>query len=188
MKIGYARVSTDKQNLDIQVNALKEAGCEKIFQEIVSSMSEELPEKNRAISFLDEGDTLVVLKLDRLARSTHQLLNDIENIRKRGAEVLFLRDNIDTATSGGKFQLVVFSALAEFERNLISERTKLGLEAVKKRGKKLGRPRGMNQKTITKCKIVNGLLSQGYSIEKACKEVSISRSSYYSFLSDKSKD
>lgn len=141
MKIGYARVSTDEQNLDLQIDALKAAGCEKIFQDHgISGAVVEREGLSQAISACSTGDTLVVWKLDRLGRSLGFLCGLIERFGKQGAGFQSLTDGIDTTTSGGKLVFHIMGALAEFERSLISERTKAGMKAAKKRGKRLGRP------------------------------------------------
>ncbi len=184
MKIGYARVSTIEQNLEMQIEALKDFGCDKIFSEKISGISKNLPEKEKAISFLEEGDILVVFKFDRLSRSTFQLLGDIETIKNKGANIVSIQDKIDTTSASGKLHLHLFAVLSEFERNLISERTKLGLESVRKRGTILGRPRGREKETIAKCKLVDKLSQEGISVEKACKEIGVSRSSFYAYKRD----
>ena len=141
MKIGYARVSTDEQNLDLQLDALKAAGCEKIFHDQgVSGAAIERDGLSQAISACGAGDTLVVWKLDRLGRSLGFLCGLIERFGNKGAGFQSLTDGIDTTTSGGKLVFHIMGALAEFERSLISERTKAGMQAAKKRGKRLGRP------------------------------------------------
>lgn len=179
MIIGYARVSTEDQNIEMQVEALQAYGCDKIFFEKVSGVSE-LEEKNLAMRILSEGDTLVVWKLDRLARSVITLLRDIEYIQNRGANFVSLKDNIDTSTPSGRFQFVVFAALSEFERGIISERTKAGLESARKRGRKGGRPKGYSKIILEKCRLVTDIISGGeVSIEKACLEVGVGRTTYY---------
>lgn len=179
MIIGYARVSTEDQNIEMQIEALQAYGCDKIFFEKVSGVSE-LEEKNLAMRILSEGDTLVVWKLDRLARSVITLLRDIEYIQNRGANFVSLKDNIDTSTPSGRFQFVVFAALSEFERGIISERTKAGLESARKRGRKGGRPRGYSKIILEKCRLVTDIISGGeVSIEKACLEVGVGRTTYY---------
>ena len=141
MKIGYARVSTDEQNLDLQLDALKAAGCEKIFHDHgVSGATIQRDGLSQAILACGAGDTLVVWKLDRLGRSLGFLCELIERFGNQGAGFQSLTDGIDTTTSGGKLVFHIMGALAEFERSLISERTKAGMQAAKKRGKRLGRP------------------------------------------------
>ena len=140
MKIGYARVSSSGQHLDIQVTALTDAGCEKIYAEKVSGVGERA-ELQAALQFLREGDTLVIYKLDRLGRSLKDLLDIIEQLQKRNISLVSLRDNIDTGSTTGKLTLHIFASLAEFERDLIKERTEEGRREAKKKGVKFGRPK-----------------------------------------------
>jgi len=140
MLIGYARVSTVDQNLDLQRNALTEAGCERIFTEQVSGAVMDRPELTAAISFARAGDTLVVWKLDRLARSMKQLIDTVENLRAQDIGFRSLTEALDTTTAQGRLVFHMFGALAEFERSLIRERTQAGLSAAKKAGRTGGRP------------------------------------------------
>lgn len=184
MKIGYARVSTEGQDLSLQLDQLKKNGCDKIFSEKVSSRSE-LFEKKKALSFLSEGDILVVWKLDRLARSTMELLGDIQDLVKREVGFVSLQDSIDTSTASGRFQLAVFAALAELERDMIRERTRAGLEAARLRGRVGGRPRGMTKATKKRCESIHVLtMNSSMSIEEACKHQRLSKATYYKWLKD----
>ena len=140
MLIGYARVSTVDQNLDLQRNALTEAGCERIFTEQMSGAVAARPELMAAIGYARSGDTLVVWKLDRLARSVKQLIDTVENLRARRIEFRSLTEALDTTTAQGRLVFHMFGALAEFERSLIRERTRAGLSAAKKAGRTGGRP------------------------------------------------
>jgi len=141
MNYGYARVSTDEQNLNLQTDALEHAGCEKIFKdEGVSGAATTRPGLDDALRNLQAGDVLTVWKLDRLGRSLPHLITVIEALKKKGVGFKSLSESIDTTTAGGKLIFHIFGALAEFERSLIAERTKAGLQAAKKRGKQLGRP------------------------------------------------
>ena len=128
MRIGYARVSTDDQNLDLQNDALREAGCERIFQDKVSGAKGDRPGLNRTYEELRRGDVLVVWRLDRLGRSLKELIAHAEMLAERQIGLRSITEAIDTTTSGGKLVFHIFAALAEFERNLIRERTKAGLE------------------------------------------------------------
>ena len=148
MKVGYARVSTRDQNSELQTTTLADAGCERIFEESASGAQKNRPQLKEALSFLREGDTLVVWKLDRLARSLRQLIETVEDLHERGISFISLTENIDTTTPGGKMIFHVFGALAEFERELIRERTNAGLKAAKDRGVKLGRPRSLDDDQI----------------------------------------
>ena len=145
MKIGYARVSTEDQHVDLQLDALTQAGCQRMFCEKVSGAGHQRPELLRMLEQLREGDVVVVWKLDRLARSTRDLLATVETIREAGATFRSLSEPwADTTSHGGKFILTVFSGMAEFERELIRERSSAGQEVAKKRGVRFGRPKKMN--------------------------------------------
>jgi DNA invertase Pin-like site-specific DNA recombinase len=141
MLIGYARVSTHDQDCALQEDALKAAGCEQVFLETASGAKRDRPELLAALAAMKTGDTLVVWRLDRLARSLRHLLETIEGLEAHGMKFRSLTEAMDTSTSGGKLILSVLGAIAEFERALISERTKAGLEAARLRGRKGGRPR-----------------------------------------------
>lgn len=182
MKIGYARVSTEGQDLSLQIDELRRFGCDKIFSEKASSRAE-MPERDKAISLLDEGDYIVVWKLDRLARSTLSLLEHIHSLTEKGVHFVSIKDSIDTSSPSGRFQLAVFAALAELERDIIRERTLAGLEAARFRGRIGGRPKGMSSSTKKRCEAVRGLVTYGRaSIEEACRIHKISKASYYKFL------
>lgn len=141
MIIGYARVSTDEQRLDMQLSALKEAGCEKIYQDQgATGANMERQGLDAVLKALTPGDTLVVWRLDRLGRSLTVLVKFIEDLGEAGCEFRSLNEAIDTSTSGGRLIFHIMAAFAEFERNLISERTRAGLVAARKRGRRLGRP------------------------------------------------
>ena len=140
MRIGYARVSTEDQHLDLQRDALKRAGCTKIFADYgVSGKGFNRPGLMKALSELEPGGMLVVWRLDRLGRSLPKLINFVDELGQREAQFCSLTENIDTSTSGGRLIFHIMGALAEFERNLISERTKAGMEAARNRGIHLGR-------------------------------------------------
>jgi len=140
MLIGYARVSTTDQNLDLQLDALQQAGCELLFTDTISGAKAERPGLKDALSHLRRDDTLVVWKLDRLGRTTKGLIDLVELLKERGIGFKSLQDNIDTSTPMGQFFFVVFSAIAELERSVIRERSKAGLAAARARGRKGGRP------------------------------------------------
>lgn len=143
MKVGYARVSTGEQNLDLQIEALTEAGCDRILTDQAQSgatAAESRAGFSEAMELLNEGDLLVVWKLDRVGRSIADLIHLLKLFGVRGIEFRSLTDGIDTTTAGGRLVFHIMGALAEFERDLIQERTKAGLRAAKKRGKRLGRP------------------------------------------------
>lgn len=149
MKIGYARVSTDEQNLDLQLQALEAAACDRVFKDQgISGSVADRRGLNRAIKALKHGDVLVVWKLDRLGRSLPHLIDTITALRDRGVGFLSLQEQIDTTSAGGRFYLHILAALAEFEREMIRERTKAGMAAAKKRGVQLGRPFKLSQNQI----------------------------------------
>src|SRR5438309_11667183 len=146
MQIGYARISTDEQTLALQEDALHQAGCERLFRDVASGAKAERPGLSKALEQLRAGDTLVVWRLDRLGRSLRHLIDTLTALDTRGVGFKSLTEQIDTTTPGGKLIFHVFGALAEFERDLIRERTNAGLAAARARGKKGGRPKAMDQK------------------------------------------
>lgn len=150
MHIGYARVSTQEQNLDAQLDALKSANCEQVFQEKFTGKQRERPELNICIRTLREGDVLVVWKLDRLARSLKDLVEIISQLDERKVGFKSLTEAIDTTSAGGRLIFHIFGALAEFEHNLIRERTLAGLAAARARGRKGGRKPSMSEHDVKK--------------------------------------
>jgi DNA invertase Pin-like site-specific DNA recombinase len=144
MRIGYARVSTAEQNPDLQEDALQKAGCEKIFRDVASGAVDSRRGLAEAIEYARAGDTLVVWKLDRLGRSLKHLIETVNGLAARNIGFQSLRESMDTTTSGGKLIFHVFGALAEFERELIRERTHAGLRAARARGRNGGRPAKMD--------------------------------------------
>ena len=152
MLIGYARVSTQEQDLALQLDALKAAGCERTYEERASGAQRDRPELKAALGYMRDGDTLVVWKLDRLARSLKQLIDTVEDLGSRGIGLRSLTEAIDTTTSGGKLIFHIFAALAEFERAVIRERTLAGLAAARARGRKGGRPPALAAKDLAAAK------------------------------------
>jgi DNA invertase Pin-like site-specific DNA recombinase len=142
MNIGYARVSTQDQNLDLQIDALTKAGCEIIFKENISGKSKERPELLKLFEKLRKGDTVVVWKLDRLGRSLKDLIDLVTKMQQMEVSFLSIQNGINTNTTTGRFTFNIFASLAEFEREIISERTKAGLNSARARGRKGGRPAG----------------------------------------------
>ena len=180
MLVGYARVSTDDQNLDLQTDALTQAGCERLFSDEMSGAKSQRPGLNDALDFVRSGDTLVVWRLDRLGRSLKDLVQRVEQLRERGVGFRSLHENIDTTSSVGKFQFHVFSALAEFERELIRERTMAGLQAARARGRMGGRKRSM---TPEKVKMATRLMKDpAISVEEICRTLGISRTTLYRYV------
>jgi DNA invertase Pin-like site-specific DNA recombinase len=179
MKIGYARVSSSGQHLDVQQTALTDAGCEKIYAEKVSGVGERA-ELQAALQFLREGDTLVIYKLDRLGRSLKDLLDIIEQLQKRNISLVSLRDNIDTGSTTGKLTLHIFASLAEFERDLIKERTEEGRREAKKKGVKFGRPKQPKPERASMCA---QLYRNGNSVSAIMRTTGIkSRNTVYKYL------
>jgi DNA invertase Pin-like site-specific DNA recombinase len=179
MKIGYARTSTREQHLDMQRTALSEAGCERIFEEQVSGVGDRT-ELKAALQYLREGDCLVVYKLDRLGRSMRNLLDIIEQLTKRNVSLVSLKDNIDTGSTTGKLVLHIFSALAEFERDLILDRTSEGRAEARKRGVKFGRPKQAKSDKAVACA---SLYRSGMTVQQIMQQLSIrSKSTVYRFL------
>lgn len=177
-KIGYARVSTKDQNLDLQLEALKEVGCEKVFSEKKSGLRER-PQLEAALTYLRPGDIFVVYKY-RIGRSLKDLLNIVSSIHERGIQIQSLKDNIDTSSTSGKLMMNIFASLAEFERDLIVERTTAGRKAALGKGKKFGRPK---IKRHTKAKATASLYKNGMTIDEIQKQLGIkSKSSVYRFL------
>jgi Site-specific recombinases, DNA invertase Pin homologs len=171
--IGYARVSTQDQNLDLQLDALQKAGCERIFQDTISGAKADRPGLKDTLSHLRRDDTLVVWKLDRLGRTTKGLIDLVEMLKERGIGFKSLQDQIDTATPMGKFFFVVFSAIAELERNLIKERSQAGLEAAKARGRRGGRPFALKGEDLVDAM---KLLESGRDTQYVMEKYRISRS------------
>lgn len=181
MLVGYARVSTGEQNLDLQIDALKQAGCERVFSDEMSGVKAERPGLSEALAFLRADDTLVVWRLDRLGRSLKDLVARVEELRKRGIGFRSLHESIDTTSSVGKFQFHVFSALAEFERDLIRDRTLAGLRAARARGRLGGRPKGM---TPAKVKMAARLMQdRSVSIQEICRTLGVLRTTLYRYVS-----
>jgi DNA invertase Pin-like site-specific DNA recombinase len=148
MLIGYARISTQDQTLALQRDALEKAGCDRIFTDTVSGTKQERKGLTEALSHLRAGDTLVVWRLDRLGRSLRHLIDTVTTLHEKGIGFKSLQENIDTTTSGGKLVFHIFGALAEFEREIIKERTQAGLASARARGKVGGRPRALTQKEM----------------------------------------
>ena len=146
MLVGYARVSTHDQDPALQHDALEKAGCERVFTETASGAQRDRPELKAALDYMRPGDTLVVWRLDRLARSMKQLIETVEGLESREVGFRSITESIDTTTSGGKLVFHIFGALAEFERTIIQERTRAGLAAARARGRTGGRPPVLDDK------------------------------------------
>jgi DNA invertase Pin-like site-specific DNA recombinase len=177
MKIGYCRISTTDQNLDLQTQALKDAGCDKIFEEVASGAKDDRPKLKEAIDYMREGDVLVLWKLDRLSRSLKHLIETVNDLEKRGIGFRCLTQQLDTTTPSGKLIFHVFGAISEFERSLIRERTSAGLKVARARGRLGGRPKVLDQEKIT---IAQSLYDDGKTtVDKICSTLGISRATFY---------
>ncbi len=146
MEVGYARVSTQEQNLDLQLDALEKAGVKKIFTDKVSGANATKPQLEELIKYARKGDTIVVWRLDRLGRTTIQLIQFVEELQKLGINLKSLTEPIDTTTATGTLVVQIFCVLAEHERNVLRERTRAGLSAARVRGRTGGRPKGLSPK------------------------------------------
>lgn len=185
MLVGYARVSTQDQHLDLQRDALLKAGCEKIFEDVASGAKATQPGLEEALAYMREGDTLVVWKLDRLGRSLKHLIEVVNQLNERNIGFRSIQESIDTTTPGGKLIFHVFGALAEFERELIRERTFAGLNAARARGRMGGRPKALDEKQIA---VVNFLMENSdHSIKDICRIVGVSRATLYRYIKQRRK-
>lgn len=180
MLIGYARVSTSDQDADLQIKALEKVGCDRIFQETASGAQRERPQLKAMIDFARDGDTVVVWKFDRLARSLKQLIETVENLDDAGIGFRSLTEQVDTTSPGGKLVFHIFGALAEFERSLIRERTIAGLNAARQRGKVGGRPRSLSDKDLDAARSL--LASKQFTVAEVAKRVGTSPATLYRYL------
>jgi DNA invertase Pin-like site-specific DNA recombinase len=178
--IGYARVSTWDQNLDLQVDALTQAGCVRIFMDTASGTRTDRPELAAALDYVRPGDGLLVWRLDRLGRSLRHLIETVSTLEDRGVGFKSLQESIDTTTSTGRLVFHVFAALAEFERDLIVDRTKAGLAAAKARGSKAGRKPSLSNDQIEACQSFHA--SGRYSVTELASMFSVSRATVYRHL------
>ncbi|MBN8866772.1 MAG: recombinase family protein [Solirubrobacterales bacterium] len=180
--IGYARVSTEEQTLDLQIDALTEAGCSKIYTDKISGSRSDRPELVKALDYVRAGDTLAVWRLDRLGRSVRHLIEVVNDFEERGIGFKSLQETIDTTTSTGKLTFHVFAALAQFERDLIAERTKAGLEAARRRGRVGGRRTVMSP---DKLRVIRDLYEDPKSkmtVQEIADTVGVSRATVYRHL------
>lgn len=183
MTVGYARISTQDQTLDLQKDALEKVGCEQIFTDTASGAKADRQELENVLSFLRSGDTLVVWCLDRLGRSLNHLIKTITALQQRSISFRSITESIDTPTSGGKLIFHVFGALAEFERDLIRERTQAGLLAARARGRVGGRPRSTALNDPKKIAMAQTLYADtSNTIAEICKTLHVSRSTLYRYI------
>lgn len=177
MNIGYARVSTEDQTLDLQLDALKAHGCEVLYQEHASGKNADRPELENALKALRTGDHLVVWRLDRLGRNLADLVQIVNDLEKRGVGLVSLTEQINTASPSGKLVFHIFASLAEFERNLIRERTLAGLQAARARGRRGGRPTKLTDKDIA---MIQSLMAdRSTDVGEIAKRFGVHRSTLY---------
>ncbi|MDA0911045.1 MAG: recombinase family protein [Proteobacteria bacterium] len=180
MKIGYARISTLEQNLDLQIDALKKAGCEKIITDEISGSVADRPGLEKLKAVLRKDDTLVVWRLDRLGRTLKHLIEWINELDEQNIGFKSLQESIDTTSSSGKLIFHIFGALSEFERNLIRERTRAGIEAARSRGRQGGRPRKLNKdKRQLAIDLYKG---KKHSLRQICEMTGISKPTLYKYV------
>ncbi|MBT7790711.1 MAG: recombinase family protein [Calditrichaeota bacterium] len=182
MNIGYARVSTQDQNLDLQNDALKAAGCEKIYTDKMSGAKTERPGLEKILGIMRKGDTLVVWKLDRLGRSLTHLIKIMTLLNERDVYFKSVQESLDTSTPGGKLIFHVFGALAEFERDIIRERTLAGIAAARARGRVGGRPRKLSKKQVAMAK--NLMKDTSIPIADICKTLGVSKATLYRYVKE----
>ena len=182
MLIGYARVSTDDQTLDLQRDALQAAGCERIFEDTMSGSKADRPGLLEALSHLRDGDTLVVWRLDRLGRSLKDLITRAEDLHDKGVGLRSLHENIDTDSASGQLVFHIFGALAEFERTLIRERTKAGLSAARARGRLGGRRKRLDAKQREHA--VELYKSRKHTAKEVCALMGICRATLYTYIEE----
>lgn len=185
MTIGYARVSTSGQNLDGQCDCLRQAGCERIYSEKISGAKVQRPELERMLDALREGDTVVITELTRLGRSVKELFAIIERVHEAGASIKSLHETwLDTTTPQGNLLFTIFAGLSQFERDLIRQRTKSGLEAARARGRKGGRPKASSGKIETALKMYDSKL---HTIADITDATGISRATLYRAIDERKK-
>ena len=182
MQIGYARVSTDDQNLDLQRDALQQAGCERVLEDTASGAKAERIGLVALMEILRAGDTVVIWRMDRLGRSLKDLIALVERLEAVGVGLRSLQEKIDTTSSGGRLVFHLFGALAEFERNLIRERTQAGLTAARARGRHGGRKKRLDP---AKQKMALRLYHERqHTVEEICRMMGVGRSTLYNYLNE----
>ena len=185
MNIGYARVSTQDQNLDLQIDALTKAGCDKIYEEKASGSKAERLELQDMLKHLRRGDNLVIWKLDRLGRNLKHLIELVGELDKKGVGLISLQEKIDTTTANGKLVFHIFCSLAEFEREIIRERTNAGLAAARARGKVGGRKKALKEEDVKALRALSQ--DKTLSISQICSRLGISKATYYNYLKQQAK-
>jgi DNA invertase Pin-like site-specific DNA recombinase len=183
MRVGYARVSTKDQSVAMQIDALKAAGCERIYEEVASGARTDRPVLEDLVAHLRAGDVLVIWKLDRLGRSLKHLVTLTNDLLARGVGLISLNDPVDTTTPQGRLVFNIFASLAEFERDLIRERTQSGLKAARTRGRVGGRPKGLSKQARATAMAAETLYREGaLSIQEICEQLGISKPTLYAYL------
>lgn len=182
MKFGYARVSTKDQNLNLQIEALEKAGCEKIFNEKISGSTKNRPELDKMIAHLRKDDELFVWRLDRLGRSLKNIIDLVLSLSEKGVVIKGISDGVDTSTSSGRLFLNIMASLAEYERELIKERTNAGLQSARARGRTGGRPKGYTKETIAKLLIMRSVYKdKSKTPEEVYKPLGLTRATFYRY-------
>lgn len=179
MLVGYARVSTQDQKLELQRDALKEVQCERVFEDKASGAKAARPGLTEALTFMRPGDTLVIWKLSRLGRSMKQLIETVQAMQDKGIELKSLNESIDSRTPTGKLLFHIVAAFAQFERDNMIENTKAGLEAARARGKKGGRKPALEGKKLAQALVLRA--DPTLSIDDICKTLGISRATFYRY-------
>ena len=183
MIIGYARVSTKDQNLDLQLDALQKEKCDRVYKEVISGAKSERPILQDMLTQVRPGDVIVIWKLDRLGRSLKNLVDIVGQLIKQEVGLKSLHDNIDTTTPQGRLTFNIFASLTEFERDLISERTKAGLESARARGRMGGKPKGLSQQAEATACAAETLYKEGkLSVNQISRQLGIAKNSLYKYL------
>ena len=180
MFVGYARISTQDQDPNLQIDALRAAGCERVFVEKASGAQRDRPELNAALDIMRPSDCLVVWKLDRLARSLKQLIETVETVDSKGIGLRSITEAIDTSTDSGKLVFPIFGALAEFERSIIRERTSAGLAAARARGRTGGRPPSLSETDLVQARAL--LKDPEITVDQVAKRLGVAASTLYRHL------
>ncbi len=183
MKIGYARVSTQDQNIDLQLDALKKYGCSVIYQEKKSGKNSERPELKKMLQTVREGDVLVIWKLDRLGRSLKDLVQLVGQLQEKKVDFVSLQDSINTSTPQGRLFFHIGAAFAEFEREIIRERTLAGLASARARGRIGGRPKGLSKEANKTALAARHLYeAKRFSVQEICHQLTISKPTFYRYI------
>lgn len=183
MKYGYARISTKDQRIDLQLDALREVGCNKIFNDIAKGARQDRPELTKLLEIVEEKDTIVIWKLDRLGRSLHHLVKIVNDLNSKNVGLVTLNDPIDTTTAQGRLMFNVFASLAEFERDVIYERTIAGIKSAKARGRLGGRPKGLSDNAKQKACLAEALYKQNeLTSDQIANQLNISKPTMYKYL------